>query len=675
MPDTVKDRMENSWSYGTNAEYILKIYEDYKNGNPVDSTWKKFFEDHPEFGHPEIYIMPQKFKEAIFQKHSHQPVQTSTHDKDDIIKNIISLYRTDGHRYANINPLINQPAQNKEIIRLIKLLENSLNDSLSASSIEFGSTTTSIQDLLTQLQNTYSHTLSIEASSLETFKQQWCYKTLEDLRNKPLDNEYNTLLWLLERLTAADVFERYLANKYPGVKRFSIEGADALLIALEQIIKTSALVNDTKEIVIGLAHRGRLNVLVNLLGKKASALFEEFDGTAQHAFGTGDVKYHQGFSSEYIINGNTVHITLAFNPSHLEIINPVVVGSALARQHTMSNLNNQQVLPILVHGDSSLSGQGVMMELLNMSKTRGYKVGGSIHIVVNNQIGFTTSNIEDTRSTPYCTDIAKMIRAPVLHVNGDDPIAVYHAAVFAAKWRAEFAEDIFIDLVCYRRLGHNEADEPSVTQPLMYQFIKNHPTPAKIFADKLVEQKIIEESFAEDLKINIRKILDAGHSTNNAVSMTVNSERAKDWKEYLNKPIVNHAQTKVDKNILQKIGADIIDQTKHISLHPRVEKIYQDRAMMYADKKPLDWGAAEMLAYATLLNDGFNVRLSGQDSGRGTFFHRHAVLFDQKTNNATIPLMLLKTNKAQFTVIDSLLSEEAVLSFEYGYATTTPKTL
>jgi 2-oxoglutarate dehydrogenase E1 component len=428
--------------------------------------------------------------------------------------------------------------------------------------------------------------------------------------------------------------------------------------------------------VIGMAHRGRLNVLVNTMGKMPKDLFSEFEGKRVEQLPAGDVKYHQGFSSDIMSPGGPMHVSLAFNPSHLEIVDPVVEGSVRARQHRRKDREGKQVLPILLHGDAAFAGQGVVMETLNLSQTRGYGTGGSVHIIVNNQIGFTTSDVRDVRSTLYCTDIAKMIDAPVFHVNGDDPEAVAFVIEIALDYRMEFAKDVVIDLVCFRRLGHNEQDEPMVTQPWMYKLVRQHPGTRKLFAEKLEKQGVIDENEADDMIRVYREALDAGYHTNKTILSNFKPPYTADWAPYLNIPWTYKASTGVPIEELKVLAERLTTIPPDFEVHPRVEKIISDRRAMGQGKLSLDWGMAENLAYASLLKDGYPIRISGQDSGRGTFFHRHAVLHDQKREKGIyVPLRHIADGQPDFVVIDSILSEEAVLGFEYGYATAEPNEL
>ncbi len=432
-----------------------------------------------------------------------------------------------------------------------------------------------------------------------------------------------------------------------------------------------------QEVVIGMAHRGRLNVLVNTLGKMPKDLFSSFEGKQQADVLAGDVKYHDGFSSNIMSPAGPMHVTVAFNPSHLEIVNPVVEGSVRARQHRRKDHTGAQVMPILIHGDAAFAGQGVIQEVLNFAETRGFGTGGTVHIIINNQIGFTTSDPRDSRSTLYCSDVVKMLEVPIFHVNGDDPEAICFATAIALDYRMKFQKDVVIDLVCYRRLGHNEQDEPMVTQPLMYRRIHAHPTPRKVYADRLIAEGVVSEAEAEKMVDGFRDALDHGYHTNKTILSNYKPPFETDWSPYKGTKWNENDDTRLPLEKLQALARKLCEVPANFKLHPRVQKIMDDRLLMAEGKLPLDWGMAETLAYATLLTEGFSIRLSGQDSGRGTFFHRHAVLHDQNRESwdqgTYVPLQHLSVDQGDFAVIDSVLSEEAVLGFEYGYATSGPE--
>ena len=659
-----------SWSHASNAYYIDELYARFLNGDSIDQTWVDYFSKNDRDFSLDYLKVAERFKDSFKRNEVLVSDINQGNGIDLLIQKMQKIYRIYGHLNANTNPLMQQKDfKSIDIEKITSEIKGYKNQNLPAQWIK--QEIKNIQDFERFLKNKYCGSFGFEIEHLEDLNQRkWFYDQIET--NYLLTNHQKKSI--LERLTASEGLEKYLGAKYPGVKRFSIEGADSLLILLDRIIEESAN-KSAKEIVIGMAHRGRLNVLVNLLGKNPSNLFSEFEGHFEIEAGTGDVKYHQGYSSELMIDHQQIHLSLAFNPSHLEIVSPVVMGSCLARQQLFNDLNTISVVPIIIHGDSAFSGQGVVLESMNMAKTRGYGIGGTIHLIVNNQVGFTTSEPADTRSTRYCTDIAKMMNIPVIHVNGDDPEAVYQAGVIAALWRANFHADIIIDLICYRRHGHNEADEPAVTQPLMYQFIRQHPTTRQIYAQKLIQEGVISVNEEQKFQNDYKNKLDQGICTNPLVSDALVNQRRIDWSSYLLKKINNKCDTTVDKETLKKIGSKICENTKGVQLHSRVEKIYKDRAEMYSGDKLLDWGAAEVLAYASIIEQGVPVRLSGQDCRRGTFFHRHVSVYDQKSGENINLLDDLVVNQSKFTVIDSLLSEEAVLAFEYGFAATSPNQL
>jgi 2-oxoglutarate dehydrogenase E1 component len=535
-----------------------------------------------------------------------------------------------------------------------------------------------LREIIRGLQETYCGTLGVEYMYLSSrAEKRWIQERLEPVRSKPsFAPDYKK--HILERLTAAEGLERYLHTRYVGQKRFSLEGGETLIPVLDNLLQRAGAAG-VQELVIGMAHRGRLNVLVNTLGKMPKDLFGEFEGKHDDHLLAGDVKYHQGFSSDINTPGGPMHLTLAFNPSHLEIVNPVVEGSVRARQHRRKDRNGSQVLPVLIHGDAAVAGQGVVMETLNLAQTRGYGTGGTVHIVVNNQIGFTTSDPRDSRSTLYCTDVMKMIEAPIFHVNGDDPEACVMAVEIALDYRMQFKKDVVVDIVCFRKLGHNEQDEPMVTQPLMYKIIAAHPGTRKLYADRLAAQGVIAADEADKLVASFRQAMDGGTHTNKTIISNFKPPFAVDWSKYRGTKWNENDDTTLPLADLQMLAERLTSIPQNFKLHPRVEKIIADRRLMGQGKLPVDWGMAENLAYASLLKDGYSVRISGQDAGRGTFFHRHAVLHDQNREKwdagSYVPLAHIAPNQGDFVVIDSVLSEEAVLGFEYGYSTSEPNEL
>ncbi len=496
----------------------------------------------------------------------------------------------------------------------------------------------------------------------DTPQKRFIQSYIEPLRSRPsYTPEFRK--HILERLTAAETLERYLGTKYVGQKRFSGEGGDTMIPMLDHLIQKSGAAG-VQEMVIGMAHRGRLNVLVNTLGKMPANLFAEFEGKAAADLSAGDVKYHQGFSSDVVTPGGPMHLTLAFNPSHLEIVDPVVEGSVRARQDRRRDPTCDQVMPVLIHGDAAIAGQGVVQETLNLAQTRGYRTGGTIHIVVNNQIGFTTSDPRDTRGTLYCTDVAKMVEAPIFHVNGDDPEACLLAIELAIDFRQTFDKDVFIDLVCFRRQGHNEADEPMITQPLMYKSIHQHPGTRALYAQRLIDEGVVTAEQADAMIETYRNAMDKGYHTNTTILSNYKPPFAVDWGRFVDKHWTDVADTRVPMKRLKVLAQKVTTLPEGFKAHPRVEKVLADRRAMGEGELPLDWGMGETLAYATLLDQGFGVRLSGQDSARGTFSHRHAVLHDQNREKwdagTWIPLQHIRDGQPDFDVIDSVLSEAAV---------------
>jgi len=503
-------------------------------------------------------------------------------------------------------------------------------------------------------------------------EKQWIQKRIERNDGNPVF-EREVKRHLLERLSAAEGLEKHLDSKYPGTKRFGLEGGESLIPALDELVQRAGKYG-AKEIVLGMAHRGRLNVLVNLLGKNPADLFDEFEGKAVYE-SSGDVKYHQGFSSNIMTAGGEVHMAMAFNPSHLEIVAPVVEGSVRARQFRRKDKEGHLVLPIIIHGDAAFAGQGVVMETFQMSQTRAYKTGGTVHIIINNQVGFTTSRQDDARSTEYCTDVARMIQAPIFHVNADDPEAVLFITQLALDFRYQFQKDVVIDLICYRRRGHNETDEPASTQPLMYAAIKRHKSTRVLYAERLASENVVSTEEADSINLNYRTALDTGEHVAKSLVKEPSIELFVDWSPYLGHDWSPHFSTSMPLKNLQAIAKKLAEIPKDFTLQRQVKRVIDDRAKMAAGDIPVDWGFAETLAYASILTTGNKIRITGQDVGRGTFSHRHAVLFDQMTGDTHIPLQSLIEEVDGFAIYDSLLSEVAVLAFEYGYATTMPNAL
>jgi 2-oxoglutarate dehydrogenase E1 component len=672
--------------FGSNAPFIEQQYEIYlADPSAVGADWRAYF-DQLRDGAQDVAHAPviDSFIQLAKSRRLAAPmVDAQAMHKQVLILRLISKYRTLGVFQADLDPL-----KRRERPYIADLDIATYGFSTADMEAEFnigsyqgapgGRERMRLRDLIAALQETYCRTFGTEYMYMsDTPQKRFIQERIEPLRSRPsYPPEFRK--HILERLTAAETLERYLGTKYVGQKRFSGEGGDSMIPMLDHLIQRSGAAG-VQEMVIGMAHRGRLNVLVNTLGKMPANLFAEFEGKLASDLSAGDVKYHQGFSSDIATPGGPMHVTLAFNPSHLEIVDPVVEGSVRARQHRRKDGSFDQVMPVLLHGDAAIAGQGVVQETLNLSQTRGYRTGGTIHLVINNQIGFTTSDPRDTRGTLYCTDVAKMVEAPIFHVNGDDPEACLLAIEIAIEYRQKFDRDVFIDLVCFRRQGHNEADEPMITQPLMYKSIREHPGTRALYAQRLVADGVIKPDEAEAMIAAYRTAMDKGLHTNTTILSNYKPPFAVDWTPFIGKHWTDAAETAVPLKTLKLLARKVTDVPANFKLHPRVEKVVADRRAMGEGELPLDWGMGETLAYASLLDQGYGVRLSGQDSARGTFSHRHAVLHDQSRekwdSGFWIPLQHVREGQPDFEVIDSVLSEEAVLGFEYGYATSEPNQL
>ncbi|CAK2689381.1 subunit of E1(0) component of 2-oxoglutarate dehydrogenase [Vibrio crassostreae] len=677
----MKAWLESSHLAGANATYVEELYELYlSDPDSVSDEWRSVFEELPVQASEAVEQPHSRVREyfrRLAQETKHYSVQVSDPDVDAKqvkVLQLINAYRFRGHQAANLDPLgLWKRATVDELDPSFHTLtEDDLNETFNVGSYAIGQETMVLKDLYKSLKQTYCGSIGAEYMHMtNTEQKRWIQQRLESVSGQPSFNKEEKQAFL-EELTAAEGLERYLGAKFPGAKRFSLEGGDALIPMTKEIIRHAGG-QGMREVVVGMAHRGRLNMLVNVLGKKPQDLFDEFAGKHDDTWGTGDVKYHQGFSADFATPGGNVHLALAFNPSHLEIVNPVVIGSVRARQDRLGDNDGSRVLPITIHGDSAIAGQGVVQETFNMSQARGFCVGGTVRIVVNNQVGFTTSNPRDTRSTMYCTDIAKMVQAPIFHVNSDDPEAVAFVARLALDYRNTFKRDVVIDLVCYRRHGHNEADEPNATQPLMYQKIKKHPTPRKLYADVLMERGEFGIDTATQLVNEYRDALDHGEVV--VKEWRPMALHSVDWSPYLGHDWNIEWDNKIDIERLKELGTKLCQYPDSHKLQSRVNKLYNDRTAMVNGEKQVDWGMAETLAYATLVDDGKRIRISGQDSGRGTFFHRHSVLHNQSDASTYVPLANIHDKQGPFQVFDSVLSEEAVLAFEYGYATAEPSGL
>jgi 2-oxoglutarate dehydrogenase E1 component len=658
----------------------------------VPDTWRAYFDalqnvpatdgtDSRDVAHaPVVESFAQRAKSNAFA------VKASSADlavarKQVHVQSLIAAYRFLGSRWADLDPLkrTERPRIPELEPSFYDLTESDMDISFSAANTYFSrAENMTLREIMQALRETYCGSLGAEfMHCTDPTEKRWWQERLESARSKP-NFTAEKRSHILDRLTAAEGLERYLHTKYVGQKRFSLEGGESFIASMDELVQRAGE-KGVQEIVIGMAHRGRLNVLVNTLGKSPKDLFSEFDHTAPEELTAGDVKYHQGFSSDVTSPGGPVHLSLSFNPSHLEIVNPVVEGSVKARMDRRGDKHGAQVLPVLVHGDAAFAGQGVVMETLALAQTRGYYTGGTVHLVINNQIGFTTSDPRDSRSTLYCSDVVKMIEAPVLHVNADDPDAVVWCTQLAMDYRQQFKKDVVVDIICFRKLGHNEQDTPALTQPLMYKTIAKHPGTRKLYGDRLVAQGVLPPDGPDDMVKAFRAAMDAGKHTHDPVLTNFKSKYAVDWSPYLGKKWTDAADTALPLAEVKRLAERITTIPPNFKVHPLVEKVIADRAAMGRAEIKVDWGMGEHLAYASLVASGYPVRLSGEDCGRGTFVHRHAVLHDQnreKFDEGTyIPLQHVADNQAPFVVIDSILSEEAVLGFEYGYAGSEPNTL
>jgi len=683
--------MELMWSTGHlnggNAAYVEELYDRFlKDPEQVPEEWSKYFESLPSIaGNPATEVSHREIQD-YFRKVgktsrfmpvlSNDVVVHSEHENKQVqVLHLISSYRVRGHQKAHLDPL---NLMHREHVPDLDLEFYSLSPGDYSTIFQTGSLfinreTAPLREIVDTLENIYCKSIGYEFMHIVNLaEKQWIQKRIESNHGNP-NFSSDVRRHLLERLTAAEGLEKHLDSKYPGTKRFGLEGGESLIPLLDEVIQRSGSYG-VKEVVIGMAHRGRLNVLVNIFGKNPAELFDEFEGRATYK-SSGDVKYHQGFSSNVMTAGGEVHLAMAFNPSHLEIVSPVVEGSVRARQDRRKDDLGHSVVPVIIHGDAAFAGQGVVMETFQMSKTRAFSTGGTVHIIINNQVGFTTSKQIDARSTEYCTDVAKMVQAPIFHVNADDPEAVLFVTQLALDFRYEFGKDVVIDLICYRRRGHNETDEPAATQPLMYKQIRQQKTTRALYSEVLVADGLLSEDEADEWGKKYRKALDTGEHVVKSLVKEPSVELFVDWSPYLGHEWSPKYNTSIKLESLQAIARKVSNIPDSVKTHRQVQKIVDDRKEMAEGKKPVDWGFAETLAYASILTTGNRVRITGQDVGRGTFSHRHAVLHCQDDGREYLPLQGLAPDEKFFSIYDSLLSEVAVLAFEYGYATTTPNAL
>jgi len=674
--------------FGGNAAFLDALYEQYlRDPASVEEKWRRYFDGLPG---PKGAERPQgpieaelaeraTLRSASSGRQGRHGAEDGVNAKQAAVSRLIQIWTNRGHLVAKLDPLglTQRPRPPVLDLEYFGLGPADLDaEFFTASRTEAVPQRMKLREILRQLETIYGSSIGAEFAHMsESRERLWLQDQFQAgrLLHRFTPEEKRNILW---QLTAAEGLERYLHTRYVGQKRFSLEGGETLVPLLDDLIQSGGAAK-IEEVVIGMAHRGRLNVLVNLLGKSPATLFSEFEGAydLSHLKGSGDVKYHKGFSADLRTPAGNVHTVLAFNPSHLEVVNPVVEGSVRARQERRNDARGDRVLPLLIHGDAAFAGQGVVMETLQLSQARGFYTGGTVHVIINNQVGFTTSEPSDARSTLYCSDVAKMLEAPIFHVNGDDPEAAVFVTRLALEYRMRFHKDVVIDLVCYRRHGHNEADEPAATQPVMYKVIRQHPTTRQIYADRLVAEGSLTQADADGMPEQYRDGLDEGRPQARAALGMIGNTFTVDWTRYAQADWTERLRTGVEPARLDSLGKRLMELPPDLTLHPRVANVMSNRKKMLAGETPLDWGCAETLAYASLVEEGFPVRICGQDSGRGTFFHRHAVLHDQGSNRVYIPLQHLANPQPRVEIIDSVLSEEAVLGFEYGYSTTEPKCL
>ena len=678
---------ESSPVHSGNVAFVEAVHEQYlSDPGGVAPEWRRYFDAlAQETEDPEPAAMAATTPAAPVSAPApplpgasqDAPAEAGNKQQASVLQ-LINAHRFRGHQQADLDPLrqYERPPLPELDPAYYNFTEADLGKVFNTGSL-FAPDELPLSEIIDIVKATYCRAIGAEYMHInETEQKRWIQQRLEETRGAPrFSNEKKKKI--LQRIIAANALEEYLHARYVGQKRFSLEGGEALIPLLDEIVQSSGEIG-VREAVIGMAHRGRINVLINIIGKLPEELFGEFEG--QGAAGgaldpAGDVKYHLGYSSDIQTAGGVVHLTLAFNPSHLEIIDPVVEGSVRARQDRRNDKARKQVLPIILHGDAAFAGQGVVMETFNLSQTRGYTTGGTVHIIVNNQIGFTTSDLLDSRSTLYCTDVAKMVQAPIFHVNGDDPEAVTHVARLALDFRMKFKKDVVIDMVCYRKHGHNEADEPATTQPIMYRQINGHKNVRELYAQRLVEEQVVSPAAVEDMarsyvdSLQSNKVVAGTKASNADIRFLIN------YDPFKNTAWDMEVKTGIGPASIERLTERITTVPAHFKLHPTVAKIMENRKKMGAGEMPLDWGYAETLAYAALLDEGFPIRLSGQDSGRGTFFHRHAVIHNQEDGETYLPLQHVKDGQPSFLVINSILSEEAVLAFDYGYSSSEPNAL
>ena len=686
--------MNDSFLNSANAPYVAELYFKYRqNPKSIDESWKSFFsslnEDElsiiSDFGGPEWkkrdtnVIDDISFDKVVRSSSAvdFNSFKTSTLDSIRALR-LIRAYRINGHLIANLDPLnLHKKNYHPELdYKSYGFSENDLDREIFIDG-SLGLETATLNEIIQILNKTYASSIGVEFLHIQSVEQkQWVQERIEEVHNKTNFTTQGKKA-IFQRLVESELFEQYLDKKFLGTKRYGVEGGESMIPGIEQIVKQSCLAG-VQDIYFGTAHRGRLTLLATVLGMPYRGILSKFQGSLNdpnEVLGSGDVKYHLGVSSDREFDGKSIHLSLTPNPSHLEAVDPVVAGKVRAKQTLLQDKTTDKVFGILIHGDAAMAGQGIVAETFAMSQLRGFRTGGIIHFVINNQIGFTTTP-HYGRSAPYCTEIAKMVQAPIFHVNGDDPEAVVHVCRLAAEYRNLFKEDVVVDMFCYRRSGHNEADEPMFTQPLMYKKIKQHQTTLNLYKDQLIKEEILTEDEAKTKLSDFKKFLDNEFE----LSKSYKPNKA-DWLDGTWTGIkiasidARRGKTSSTADDLKILAKEIHTIPEGFTPHKRIKKIYNDREQSIIEGKNIDWATAEALAFATLLKDGYGVRLSGQDVGRGTFSHRHAVLYDQENEKRFVPLRHFRKEQALFEIVDSFLSEFGVLGFEYGYSQADPKTL
>ena len=686
--------MNDSFLNSANAPYVAELYFKYsQNPKSIDESWKSFFsslnEDElsiiSDFGGPEWkkrdtnVIDDISFDKVVRSSSAvdFNSFKTSTLDSIRALR-LIRAYRINGHLIANLDPLnLHKKNYHPELdYKSYGFSDNDLDREIFIDG-SLGLETATLNEIIQILNKTYASSIGVEFLHIQSVEQkQWVQERIEEVHNKTNFTTQGKKA-IFQRLVESELFEQYLDKKFLGTKRYGVEGGESMIPGIEQIVKQSCLAG-VQDIYFGTAHRGRLTLLATVLGMPYRGILSKFQGSLNdpnEVLGSGDVKYHLGVSSDREFDGKSIHLSLTPNPSHLEAVDPVVAGKVRAKQTLLQDKTTDKVFGILIHGDAAMAGQGIVAETFAMSQLRGFRTGGIIHFVINNQIGFTTTP-HYGRSAPYCTEIAKMVQAPIFHVNGDDPEAVVHVCRLAAEYRNLFKEDVVVDMFCYRRSGHNEADEPMFTQPLMYKKIKQHQTTLNIYKDQLIKEEILTEDEAKTKLSDFKKFLDNEFE----LSKSYKPNKA-DWLDGTWTGIkiasidARRGKTSSTADDLKILAKEIHTIPEGFTPHKRIKKIYNDREQSIIEGKNIDWATAEALAFATLLKDGYGVRLSGQDVGRGTFSHRHAVLYDQENEKRFVPLRHFRKEQALFEIVDSFLSEFGVLGFEYGYSQADPKTL